>query len=148
MTPFRLGLGRLNAVQSVSWRYSRFLRRSVSLSDSVKKCNSIKNMTHKGQGNIDPWELSAAVSALLMSVLMKILYILKHTYRRLLKYPCRRDLLHVVVAFGGRWWYRSLNPCVFWVCLHQMMNFALGLITQMQLHWCRSTNFLNRLWRG
>lgn len=70
-------------------------------------------MTHEGQGNIDPWELSAAVSSLLLSVLMKILYIFKYTYVYV-NIVLRLDLLHtVVVAFGGCWWYRSLNLCMF-----------------------------------
>lgn len=102
-------------MQSVSLRYSKFLCRSMSLSDSAKKCSSIKNMTHEGQGNIDLWELSATVSSLLLSVLMKILYIFKYTYIYInVNIVLRLDLLHiVVVAFGGCWWRRSLNPCMF-----------------------------------
>lgn len=122
--PFKLRLGRLNALQSVSLRYSKFLCRSLSFSDSAEKCNSIKNMTHKGQGSIDPRELPATVSSLLMLCLMKAVYIFKCTHiKRMLKYLfkckawsvtccscCLWGVLVMRVYEPQRGWVQLLSP--------------------------------------
>lgn len=70
-------------------------------------------MTRKGQGNIDPQELSATGSSLLMLVLIKTLYFFLniHTYAYLnICIGLKPDLSHVVVvAFGVCWCYKNPN---------------------------------------
>lgn len=131
-------------MQSVSLRYSKFLCRSMSLSDSAKKSNSIKNMTRKGQGSIDPWELSATVSSLLMPVLMKTLYVFKYTYICILQYLYSFKACCVTYCSCCFWCmlviriFKSLHV----LSLLQILNLTLDMISLIQQHWCRSSSFL------
>lgn len=67
---------------------------------------SIKNVTREGQGSIDPWEISATLSSLLLQLGWRLQFLYAYTciFKELYNFNSG------AVAF---WWFRSLAPFVF-----------------------------------